>query len=184
MKIYRYNRPGFFSIILIAVTALLLTGPYFSAQAAESGSQARGEPIRITADKLVIDNKGNSAVFTGHVQAVQGSTEMTADQLTLYYRNSKQPKAENRANNIEKIHAQGHVRIVFDNRVAVSDQAVYTTDNRKIVLTGPGSQIVDDKNVITGDEIIFLRDQGQVEVNKKGNDQVKAVIQSGEKGLN
>ena len=169
---------------LTAVAALVLAARYPVPQAAESGNGAPAEPIRITSDTLVIDNQANSADFTGHVKAVQGATEVTADKLTLYYHGSDQSKSGNRSDNIKKIHAQGHVRIALDNRVAVSEQAVYTTADRLLVLTGRNSQITSENNVITGNEIVFDRKSGRLKVDNKGEGQVKAVIQSDQRGLN
>ncbi|MEJ2039498.1 MAG: LptA/OstA family protein [Desulfosarcinaceae bacterium] len=175
--------PALIMVTLLAMAALL--GAFCPrASAAESDGGAKAEPIRITSDKLVIDNQGSNAEFIGHVKAVQGATEVTADRLTLYYRGAKQPGAESDAGSIEKIHVQGHVRIVFDNRVAVSEQAVYTTSTRTLVLTGQDSRITSDNNMITGDEITFDRNSGRVEVDNKGDGQVRAIIQSDQKGLN
>jgi lipopolysaccharide export system protein LptA len=185
MKIFQFNhRKAMRGIHLAAALLLILAAGRPSVRAAETTGGAPSEPIRITSDKLLIDNQANSADFTGNVKAVQGKTEVTADRLILYYHGSDQPDNGNRSDKIKKIHVQGHVRIVFDNRVAVGEQAVYTTDNRQLVLTGPNSQITSDNNVITGKEIIFDRNSGQVKVDNKGDGQVKAIIQSDQRGLN
>lgn len=185
MRIFQFKqRKAICGIHLAAVLLLILTAGCPSVRAAETDGGAPPEPIRITSDKLFIDNQANRADFTGHVKAVQGKTEVTADRLVIYYHGSDQPGNGNRSDKIKKIHAQGHVRIVFDNRVAVGEQAVYTTDKRQLVLTGQNSQITSDNNVITGNEIIFDRNNGHVKVDNKGDGQVKAIIQSDQRGLN
>lgn len=142
------------------------------------------EPIRITADKLVTDDKAHSAEFSGNVTAIQGDTTVTAQRLILYYGSPAPGQAEAGLNSIERMEASGHVHIRFDNRLAVSEQAVYTTSDRKLVLTGPGSQVTSGQNVVTGSKITFNRNDGSVVIEGDRKNQVEAEIHSDQRGLN
>lgn len=146
------------------------------------------EPIYITADKLVTDSRSNTAQFSGSVRAVQGQSILTADNLTLIFDakgdNSANAAMSGDTNDIKRIEARGNVRIEFDNRVAVGEQAVYITDERKLVLEGPGAKVVSGKDEVIGSKITFYRDDGRVSMEGDGQHRVKAIIHSGQRGLN
>jgi lipopolysaccharide export system protein LptA len=146
------------------------------------------EPIRITANKLVTDSRSNTAQFTGSVRAVQGQSILTADHLTLIFDSKRDHAADDAmtgdTTGIKRIEARGNVRIEFDNRVAVGEQAVYITDERKLVLEGPGAKVVSGKDEVVGSKITFYRDDGRVSMEGDGQNRVKAIIHSGQRGLN
>ena len=159
------------------------------ADAEPSATEQSAGPIRITADKLETNSRTNSAQFTGSVRAVQGDTVLTADRLTLFF-DSKTgggttvPGPADASSGIKRIEARGHVRIEFDNRVAVGEQAVYITDERKLVLEGPGAKVVSGKDEVIGSKITFFRDDGRVSMEGDGKNRVKAIIHSDQRGLN
>jgi lipopolysaccharide export system protein LptA len=143
------------------------------------------EPIRITAERLVTDSKENSAEFSGHVKAIQGNTVITAQRLKIYYKTAdhdSQPVAGSES--LKKIIASGDVEIKFDNRVAVTQEAVYITDDKRLVLTGPNSKITNGKDSVSGSKITFFRADGRIQVEGGEGNRVEAVIFPGEKGLN
>ena len=43
------------------------------------------QPIRLTADKALRDEKNGVTIYTGNVEMKQGSLELEADQLTIYH---------------------------------------------------------------------------------------------------
>jgi lipopolysaccharide export system protein LptA len=149
--------------------------------ASEPKNDKISSPMEITADRMVTDNATNTAEFSGSVKATQGGTQITADRLILHYGQSN----ASAANDIDKIEAIGQVRILFDNRVAVSEQAVYTTSDRKLVLVGPNSKISEGTDEISGGQITFDRNSEKVTITKGNQDgQVKAIIRSDQRGLN
>jgi lipopolysaccharide export system protein LptA len=137
-------------------------------------------PIHITADRLVSDTVQRTADFIGNVKVVQGQTTITSDRLKLNYKIGNKEPIQADADSIDTIEAQGHVRMQMDNRVAVAEKAVYTTADRKLVLSGPGAQISSGPDVVEGTTITFFRDSGRVEM----VGQVKAIIRSDQRGLN
>ena len=151
--------------------------------AAEKPPEVTSEPIRITADTLVTDNKARSAHFSGHVTAEQGDTQVTCDDLRIFFKpNSGQDATD--TNNIERLEADGHVRIVFDNKLAVSNHAVYVIDERKLMLEGPGSKVTSGEDEITGTRITFYRNDGRMSLEGDDKSRVKAIIHSDQRGLN
>jgi lipopolysaccharide export system protein LptA len=152
--------------------------------ASDSATPNQNGPIKITADRFFVDNRSQMAEFSGNVTAIQGNTQITADRLILHYGGQGDERNEQAARNIKQYEALGNVRILFDNRVAVSDKAVYTTKDRKLILRGPGSMIKDGEDKVSGGEIIFERDTEKVFINKGQHEgQVKAIINSDQMGL-
>ena len=139
-----------------------------------------GEPIHISADRLVSDTNQRTAEFLGNVKVVQGTTTITAERLKVTYKGNNSNPNQAGADSIDTIEATDHVRIALDNRVAVGEKAVYTTSDRKLVISGPGAQITSGPDVIEGSTITFHRDSGKVEM----VGQVKAIIRSDQRGLN
>ncbi len=138
-------------------------------------------PIQISADRLISDSRQNSAEFSGNVKAVQEQTTIISDRLKVIYKGGGDSgQAGINANSIDSIEASGNVRIEFDNRVAVGQKAVYTTSDRKLILTGPGAKVTSGPEVVEGSTITYYRDSGKVEI----VGQVKATIRSDQRGLN
>jgi lipopolysaccharide export system protein LptA len=144
--------------------------------------QQTSSPIEITADTMVTDSKSRAAIFSGNVTATQDETRLTADKLTIFYKSNGAGSTSE--SDIERLEALGHVRILFDNKLAVSNQAVYIIEERKLVLEGPESKVVSGQNEITGSKITFYRDDGRVTLESDDRSRVKAVIHSEQRGLN
>jgi lipopolysaccharide export system protein LptA len=168
-------------IMAVMVTLMVAISPLLAEEGRQKADQ---DPIRITADKLVTDNQKRSARFSGNVKAVQGDTVITTDRLTLFYSAQKDASEAKPANSIERIEAAGHVRIEFDNKVAVSNQAVYIIEERKLVLWGPESKVISGQDEIVGSKITFHRDRGTLALEGDGKNRVKAIIHSDQRSLN
>jgi lipopolysaccharide export system protein LptA len=174
---------------LFAVFLTLAVGTFCGAisvvpvSAAEPQQQTSPTPIEITADTMVTNSQAHSAVFSGNVIATQGDSRLTADQLTIVYKSDSKAESAG-ANDIERLEAHGHVRIMFDNKLAVSSQAVYTMKEHKLVLEGPDSKVFSGKDEIVGSKITFYRDDGRMTLESDDRNRVKAVIHSEQRGLN
>ena len=186
MRIQFLSHMAPFKTIKVATVIGALITPLIWMQfiAAEETGEPAAIPIQITADNsLTIKNKNRSATFVGNVVAEQQGTKMTSDQLTIIYK-SNSDGSTNTANNIERLDAVGHVRIVFDNKLAVSDHAVYIIENRKIILEGPNSRVVSGDDEISGTKITINRNDGQMMLEGNKKKRVKAVLHSDQRGLN
>ncbi len=187
----RLFKTFFPALVLALATAAGLNGIWTvigAARADQPAAARTGEPIHITSDRLVTDSLSNSAQFSGSVRAVQGQSVLTADRLTLIFDSKKDGAAATEpgegATDIKRIEAWGNVRIEFDNRVAVGEHAVYITDERKLVLNGPGAKVISGKDEVVGSKITFFRDDGRLSMEGDGQNRVKAILHSGQRGLN
>jgi lipopolysaccharide export system protein LptA len=146
----------------------------------------KNEKLHITADKLISDHEAKYAEFIGNVMATQRDTVITADKLKIFFKrgmdNKKNPLAGDES--IKKIVANGNVQIKFDNRVAVTQQAVYITETRVLVLSGADSKVISGNNSISGEKITVYRTDGRIQVESGKGERVEAVFYPGEKGIN
>lgn len=139
---------------IVATIITLICLAAFPALAATPGSAPRKDrsnlPITIKSNEMSADNKGKTAVFSGKVVAKQGDLTIYADKITINYGNEK--------GDVEKIEADGDVRIVHENRRGTASHAVYDSRQGRITLTG-NPKVMQGADTITGKTIIYLIDE-------------------------
>jgi lipopolysaccharide export system protein LptA len=113
------------------------------------------QPVIITSETLTADNKNNMAVFEGSVVAKSGDMAMYSNKMTVFYSESE--------NKISEIRAVGDVKVHNKERALFSEEAIYFSNEEKIVFTG-NPKAVEGENVITGTEIIFYIKDDRAEV--------------------
>jgi lipopolysaccharide export system protein LptA len=141
--------------------------------------------INITSDRVVVDNDKRTAEFSGQVRASQGTTVITSNVLTIFYRPTSESDTQDPASGdaIDRIIATGDVKILFDDKVATTATAEYRMDTRVLVLSGPDSKIVSTNNSITGAKITFYRADERVIVEGQEGKRVEAEFYTKENGL-
>jgi len=134
------------------VSALILLGcaacAVFAAPEAHRGTS--NLPITIKSNDLAADNKGKTAIFTGKVVAKQGDVTIFCDKMTVYYGNAQ--------GDVDKIEADGNVRIVQENRTGVASHAVYESKQGRITLTGGSPKVMQGADTVTGEIITYFID--------------------------
>jgi len=108
------------------------------------------EPLKVTSDQMVSDNKNNLMVFTGTVIAIKGKLTVRADKMTVWSNEDQ--------NDISKIVAIGSVVITKGDRIATGAKAVYFADTKKIILTGD-PVLREGKNRADGEKVIYFFDR-------------------------
>ncbi len=143
------------------------------------------DKIHIVADLLTSDSEAHSVEFVGNVRATQGDTVITSDRLKIFYsentERSKNPSAAESA--IKRIVATGNVEILFDNRIATAQEAIYDTRQNTLVLSGSPSKITSGPDSIMGEKITYNRADGRIMVEKGRGSRVEAVFHSKEGGF-
>jgi len=124
-------------------------------------------PISITAERLEADNTLRQVKFTGNVVARQGDVAIYAARILLVY--------PEKGRDIERIEAEGDVRIVQGSRVATGQKASFYNRERKIVLTG-SPKVYQDDDFVEGDEITVLLDEERSIVKSEQGSRVNAVF--------
>jgi len=159
--------------IVLIVLVLVSAFPVVSVPAANSPvrKDRSNLPITIKSNELTTDNKGKTAVFTGKVVAKQGDIIIFADRLTINYGEKK--------GDVEKIEADGNVRIIQENRTGIAAHAVYESKAGRIILTGK-PKVMQGADTLTGAIITYYIDEDRSDV-KGGSGQVTATINSSPK---
>ncbi len=192
MRRLLYNQSGnqilFFWITAFMLVAVLMNSFVYAEDKpnfTDTHKNKKNEKIHITADKLISDHEAKYAEFIGNVKATQRDTVITADKLKIFFKrgmdNKKNPLAGDES--INKIVANGNVQIKFDNRVAVTQQAVYINETRVLVLSGADSKVISGNNSISGEKITIYRTDGRIQVEGGKGERVEAVFYPGEKGI-
>jgi len=149
------------------VSALILSVlAAFAAHAAPEPHRGTSNlPITIKSNDLAADNKGKTAVFSGKVVAKQGDVTIFCDKMTVYYGNTK--------GDVDKIEADGNVRIVQENRTGLASHALYESTQGKFTLTGGSPKVMQGADTLTGEIITYFIDDERSNVT---GGRVEAVI--------
>ena len=127
-----------------------------------------GQPIDITSDKVESFTKENLIVFKGNVTARQKDIVIYADSVeAIIIENGK---------GIEKVVADGRVKVQQGLRVANCEKAVFYNLEKKVILTG-NPNLWDGDNMVSGEEIVFDIEQNRVDVKGGSGGRGKAKIQ-------
>ena len=112
------------------------------------GAQTQGQPIEIVADNLVVQQADRIALFSGHVDAKQGSLRLRADQLKVFYND---PKAQAAAGGqqVRLIEAMGNVLLVQGGGTAQGDHGTYRVAERLVTMDG-NVVLTQGQNVVRG----------------------------------
>jgi len=156
------------SVIIVSALILWTVAAYDVHAAPEAHKGTSHLPITVKSNDLTADNKGKTAVFTGKVVAKQGDITIFCDKMTIYYGNTQ--------GDVDKIEADGNVRIVQENRTGLSSHAVYESKLGKITLTGGKPKVMQGKDSITGKIITYYMDEDLSTVTRDDDTRVEAVI--------
>ena len=172
----------FISVVQALIMLTAFTGAHTAAAASEAidaNNPNKNNRIRITSDKLNAEVDAGEIEFIGNVKATQAGDVITSDRLKIIYDpdaiKNKTRDIENVT--IEKIIANGHVKIVTDNIIAETDRAEYTIKSEVLVLLGEQSRVNQGGHSITGTKFTLHRSQGKLIVEGSGQKRIKATLQ-------
>ena len=143
-----------------------------------------GAPIHITSDEVKSDHRMRWMEFKGNVRATQQDVVITADRIKIFYKPGGDTSGG--ATTVEKIVSRGNVKIIFDNKTktAVAEKAVYTADQKVLVLSGGDPTVWSGKNIIRGKKITLFQAENRSLVEGGEKEQVEATFYTeGEGGL-
>lgn len=158
-------------VLITSLIVIVLFASHLAAAPVANSTQSRKDrsrlPITIKSSQLSADNKGKVAVFTGKVVAKQGDVTIFSDKLTINYGDNK--------GEVEKIEADGNVRIIQENRVGLANHAVYESKAGRITLTGK-PKVMRGGDTTTGKIITYLIDDERSTVVGDSKEPVITVI--------
>lgn len=107
------------------------------------------DPVKITADKFVVDEVARLATFTGNVIVVRNDMTVWAPTVVVDY-------GEGGPSNIKSFVASGGVRIKTDAQDATGDRAIYDPGAKTLRITGNVMVINSQSTVGSPDLVIDL----------------------------
>jgi outer membrane protein assembly factor BamD len=129
-----------------------------------------GQPFDITSDRVETYSKENLIVFKGNVMARQKDIVIHADSIeALIIEGGK---------GIERVVADGNVKIQQGLRVASCEKAIFHNIDQKVVLTGD-PKVWEGDDLVSGDEIVFDIEKDRIEVRGGPAGRGKAKIHPG-----
>lgn len=144
------------------------------------------KPIQIESDQLEIHDQEHTALFTGNVKVVQGTTTLQAGQMTVFYRQKEaaadgtqaaaqpaQPTPSISSGNadIERILVTDKVFLNSGTQTATADNGEFNMDAQTFILKSNEKNNVvlsDGPNVFTGCQLTVFMDTGQAKLESCG----------------
>ena len=180
---------GAFALILTA------TGAGAQATATMPGMKlSNDQPIQIESDKLEIHDQEHTALFTGNVKVVQGTTTMQSGKMTVYYKDKAakpaadgaQPAAQPEQSaslasgsaDIDKILVTDKVFLSSGTQTATADDGNFDMASQTFILTADeGNKVIlsDGPNVFTGCKLTVQMKSGLANLGSCGK-RVKILI--------
>jgi lipopolysaccharide export system protein LptA len=116
-----------------------------------SGMKLSGDkPIQIESDKLEVHDKDNTAVFTGNVNVVQGTTLLKAGRMVVHYIKGSSGTVTGGSGNIKSIEVDGKVYVKSDDQIATGDHGTFDMQSQVLVLEGDEVVLTQGDNVVMG----------------------------------
>lgn len=161
------------TMILFAWAVLLVSGAV----------QAQDDqvPVKIVSDKMEYSQKDNAVIFTGNVHVDRPDFELWSDKLTVFMQAPSGDAAQtsvgpNASRDIEKLLAEGNVRIQRDQQTGTSGKATYWTKKGVIVMEGNPVLKDGQGSSITGEKITYFLQENRGVVQGGEKQRVQAVF--------
>jgi lipopolysaccharide export system protein LptA len=133
----------------------------------EKKKQEAPKPITITADRMEANRKLRTVNYLDNVVVKK-------EDLTIYARKIEFLFDE-KMEEIQKITAEGTIRVLDADKSATADKAVYLNDRDVLILTG-NPKVWQGDNVIAGTKMTILRGEDRIIVEGEGKERVTSVF--------
>ncbi|WP_417692944.1 lipopolysaccharide transport periplasmic protein LptA [Roseibium sp.] len=170
MKLFRI---AVIAVALLADAAAPAMAQTFSNAFAGFGSDTK-EPIQIEAESLAVEDKSNSATFTGNVVVTQGDAQLKTQHLVVFYAGSATADVQQ---SISRLEARGRVYISSEDQTATGDEASFDMDRQSMVMTGKEVVLSQGANVVVGNRLTVDLKTGKANLQAPQSGRVKVLIQ-------
>jgi lipopolysaccharide export system protein LptA len=123
-------------------------------------------PVNVTSDKLSYVDAERRAVFSGNVIVRAQDVTITSATVQVILLPNKSQAQNQTASQLDRIEAQGDIKIEQGARKAAGNKLVYTAAEEKMVLTGTPEKLPSifdaERGQISGDSLTFFTHDGRV----------------------
>lgn len=142
-------------ILLMAASGIMLL---FSTVIAAENPQP---PIHIEADRMVSQEQDHAVIFSGNVDAKQGTLLIRTDEMTVYYSPSNDgEQTPGAGGDIKKLICKGNVQISQGDWLGTGGRMDYYAQERKVVLSKK-AKAWQGQNMVAGKTITYFLDDGR-----------------------
>jgi lipopolysaccharide export system protein LptA len=134
---------------------------------AEKKKEEAPKPITITADRLEANRKLRTVNYLDNVVVKKENLTIYARKIEFLF--------DEKMEEIQKITAEGSVRVLDADKSATADKAVYLNDQDILILTG-NPKVWQGDNVIAGTKMTLLRKEDRSIVEGGGKERVTSVF--------
>jgi lipopolysaccharide export system protein LptA len=149
-----------FGAICLCMATNLASSQTFSDAFAGFGSNDK-QPIEIEAGELQVEDKTNSATFTGDVLVSQGETQLKTQKLRVFYDGSASGSAQQK---ISRLEASGRVFISAKDQTATGDEASFDMKREVMVMTGKKVVLSQGPNEVVGNRLTVNLKTGKADL--------------------
>lgn len=122
-------------------------------------SHDSNKPVEISSETLEVLQLENKAIFSGDVQAKQGSLDIRAEKMTVFYKENNDKKKSSESK-VSKVEIDNNVFISTPSETAKGNKGVYDVDQGVITLEGDVT-LTSGKNIVKGRKLIYSMKTGQ-----------------------
>ncbi|MAA99345.1 MAG: lipopolysaccharide transport periplasmic protein LptA [Stappia sp.] len=169
----RIVRGATLALALVVTGGLPAAAQTFSDAFAGFGSNER-EPIQIEAKELQVQDKNQSAVFSGDVVVTQGDAVLKTQRLVVRYDGSAAGGVNQK---IASLEASGRVYISSKDQTATGEHASFDMKRERMVMTGKQVVLSQGPNVVVGSRLTVNLKTGQADLEAPKSGRVKVLIQ-------
>ena len=123
-------------------------------------------PVNVTSDRLSYVDAERRAVFSGNVIVRAQDVSITSATVQVILLPNKSQAQNQTASQLDRIEAQGDIKIEQGGRKATGNKLVYTAAEEKMVLTGTPEKLPSifdaERGQISGDSLTFFTHDGRV----------------------
>jgi len=161
--------PNFRSLLL--VIAIIWSNQLFAL------SSDKDQPIDIAADSVDMNEAKGISIYKGDVELNQGSIQLLADKVTIYYKGKKPHKVVAAGQQVKFRQMPDNSKDYVKGR---ANHAEYLVDSEELTLVG-NAELSQSKDTFRSDRIIYDRVRSVVKAGAaaKGKERVKITIDSG-----
>lgn len=144
------SNPYFRNSLILAASLVLVA----AAPVEMRTDKKKREPLVITADRMDAEQLGEKVLFNGNVTLKREGMIISSDFMTVQY--------DAGTKDVKDVEAQGNVVVRKEDRVGLSNRALYDRRRETIVLTG-NARIIENENQFGGEKItLFIADDRSI----------------------
>jgi lipopolysaccharide export system protein LptA len=130
----------------------LVESALYTTRREDAANKSEKIPAFASANRMTYSDKERKVHYDGAVRSRQGEDRIEADSIDVYLMKE--------TNEVERMVAEGNVRMFQPGRKGVGDKLVYTAQDERAVLTGRAARVDDDeKGTVMGAELtLYSRD--------------------------